>query len=236
MRVFLCDDDTRDVSRLAKLIRKYGTDNNIKFCIDSYSSGEELLDDILTEKNVDMIFLDINLARMNGIEIAGKIREKNESVPIIFITAYINYALEGYKVRANRFLVKDDLENTFSECMDDICKEIIKKRKSMMFRCVDGDRRINLSDISLFETSGRQVIIHSADKTFQMYEKLNSLEEEMESYGFIRIHRFYLVNVRYISNIHNYELSLTDGKKLPIPKGRYKEVRVKYTLFMGEVL
>ena len=80
------------------------------------------------------------------------------------------------------------------------------------------------------------LIIHSADKTFQMYEKLNSLEEEMESYGFIRIHRFYLVNVRYISNIHNYELTLTDGSKLPIPKGRYKEVRVKYTLFMGEVL
>jgi len=62
MRVFLCDDDTRDVSRLEKLIHKYGTDNNITFRIVSYSSGEELLDDILTEKNVDMIFLDINLA------------------------------------------------------------------------------------------------------------------------------------------------------------------------------
>lgn len=236
MRVLLCDDDTRDVDRLESLINKYGADNNIQFNVNSYSAGEELLDDILKGKNADIFFLDINLEGMDGIEIAGKIREKYDNVPIVFITAYINYALDGYKVRANRFLVKDDLEHTFTECMDDICSEIIKKRKSTMFHCVDGDRRINLSDISLFETSGRQVIIHRRDQTFQMYEKLNALEEKLEGCGFIRIHRFYLVNIKYIANIHNYVLTLADGRKLPIPKGRYREVRQKYTLFMGEVL
>lgn len=236
MRVLLCDDDKRDIDKLETLIDKYGAANNIQFKVDSYSAGEELLDDVIKGKSADILFLDINLEGMDGIEIAGKIREKYESVPIVFITAYINYALEGYKVRANRFLVKDDLENTFSECMDDICKEIIKKRKSMMFRCVDGDRRINLSDISLFETSGRQVVIHSGNNTFQMYEKLNSLEEKLTDYGFIRIHRFYLVNIKYIANIHNYVLTLVDGRELPIPKGRYRGVRQKYTLFMGEVL
>ena len=236
MRVLLCDDDKRDIDKLETLIDKYGAANNIQFNIDSYSAGEELLDDVLKGKNADIFFLDINLEGMDGLEIASKIREKYENVPIVFITAYINYALDGYKVRANRFLVKDDLEHTFSECMDDICGEIIKKRKSMMFHCVDGDRRINLSDISLFETSGRQVVIHSGNNTFQMYEKLNSLEEKLEGYGFIRIHRFYLVNIKYIANIHNYVLTLADGRELPIPKGRYREVRQKYTLFMGEVL
>ena len=99
-------------------------------------------EDVLKGKNADIFFLDINLEGMDGIEIAGKIREKYENVPIVFITAYINYALDEYKVRASRFLVKDDLEHTFSECMDDICSEIIKKRKSMMFHCVDGLRTI----------------------------------------------------------------------------------------------
>ena len=99
-------------------------------------------EDVLKGKNADIFFLDINLEGMDGIEIAGKIREKYENVPIVFITAYINYALDGYKVRASRFLVKDDLEHTFSECMGDICSEIIKKRKSMMFHCVDGLRTI----------------------------------------------------------------------------------------------
>ena len=95
MRVLLCDDDKRDIDKLETLIDKYGAANNIQFNIDSYSAGEELLEDVLKGKNADMFFL-----------------------------------------------VKDDLEHTFSECMDDICSEIIKKRKSMMFHCVDGLRTI----------------------------------------------------------------------------------------------
>ena len=90
----------------------------------------------LSWQRADIIFLDINLTGIDGIKTARRIREIYPDVPIVFITAYINYALDGYKVRANRFLVKEDLEHTFPECMDDICREISRKTKSMVFRCI----------------------------------------------------------------------------------------------------
>ena len=64
---------------------------------------------------------------MDGLTVARKIRELLEDVPINLVTAFMNYALDGYKVRASRFLIKDDLDKTFRECMDDICQEIRKK-------------------------------------------------------------------------------------------------------------
>ena len=236
MNVIICDDDKKDIERLKDLLKKFGSENSIQFDIASFLCGEELLEDAFKGMNVDIVFLDINLTGIDGIKTAGRIREIYPDVPIVFITAYINYALDGYKVRANRFLVKDDLEHTFPECMDDICREISRKTKSMVFRCMDGEHRISLTDIILFETSGRQLVIHGIKQQYTMYEKIDELEEKLSVYGFIRIHRCYLVNIRYITGINNYLLKLVDGRQLQVPKGRYRDVKEKYTLFVGDTI
>ena len=236
MNVVICDDDEKDIDRIAELLKKYGLEHTVHFDVNSYKSGEELLSDLLKGSIADIYFLDINMDGIDGIEVARRIRERYDDVPIVFITAYINYALDGYKVRANRFLVKDDLEQTLPECIDDLCRMISRKAKNMVFRCVDGEYHINLSEVVLFETSGRQLIIYKGKQRYQMYEKMDDLEEKLAIYGFIRIHRCYLVNTRHIANINNYVLTLDDGRKLPIPKGRYKDVKQKYTLYMGAII
>ena len=81
----------------------------------------------------DIIFLDINMDEIDGLTIAERIREKYEEVPIVLVTAFINYALDGYKVRASRFLVKDDLDKTLPECMDDICRQDPEENKEYAF-------------------------------------------------------------------------------------------------------
>lgn len=236
MKIAVCDDDKRDIARIKKLVKAYDADNNIVLSISEYESGSELLKAISNGENVDIIFLDINMDDMDGLSVAKRIREINDDVPIILVTAFINYALDGYKVKASRFLIKDDLDKTFDECMDDICKDIRKKSKTIAFNCVEGEMRLKASDIILIETSGHKNLIKLKNETYQIYEKLDGLEEMLKGYGFLRTHNSFLVNMAHIRGINSYVLTLDDGRQLPVPKARYKQVRQEYTLFLGKEL
>ena len=148
----------------------------------------------------------------------------------------MNYALDGYKVRASRFLIKDDLDKTFPECMDDICGEIRKKTNTIVFSCVEGEIKLKASDIILFETSGHKCLIQLRDRTYQIYEKLENLEEKLKGQGFLRTHKSFLVNMVHIRNINSYILTLDNGREISVPKARYKQVKQEYTLFAGREL
>ena len=174
MNVFICDDDRKDIARLKALIDDYDMKNHIGFTVSGYRSGMEMLEAVRKGKSVDIIFLDINMDIMDGLTVARKIRELREDVPIILVTTFMNYALDGYKVRASRFLIKDDLDKTFPECMDDICGEIRKRSNTVIFPCVEGEIKLKASDIILFETSGHKCLIQLRDRTYQIYEKLEN--------------------------------------------------------------
>lgn len=236
MKIAVCDDDKKDIARLKKLIEAYDDYNNVGFSILEYESGSELLRDFSNGDYVDIIFLDINMDDIDGLSVAKKIREEMDDVPIVLVTAFMNYALEGYKVRASRFLIKDDLDKTFDECMDDICKDIRKKTKAITFNCVEGEMRLKASDIILIETSGHKNLIKLKNVTYQIYKKLDDLEEMLKGYGFLRAHNSFLVNMAHIRGINSYVLTLDDGRQLPVPKARYKQVRQEYTLFVGKEL
>ncbi len=236
MKIAICDDDKKDIKRLRSLIKKYDDVNQIGISISEYKSGTEMLDVYFDGEKPDIIFLDINMGDIDGLSVAKRIREIDDDVPIILVTAFINYALDGYKVKASRFLIKDDLDKTFDECMDDICKDIRKKSKTIAFNCVEGEMRLKVSDIILIETSGHKNLIKLKNETYQIYEKLDVLEEMLKGYGFLRTHNSFLVNMAHIRGINSYVLTLDDGRQLPVPKARYKQVRQEYTLFVGKEL
>ena len=234
MNFVICDDDKADAGRLRALLEKYCKESGISLNIYEFNSGGEQLSAI--NNDIDVIFLDINMDDMDGLTIAKRIREKMEEVPIILVTAFMSYALDGYKVRASRFLLKDDLDNTFTECMDDIMKEIRRKSKIIVLDCVEGEVRIKANDIIMIETSGHKNIICLKERRYQIYEKLDILTEKLKEYGFLRVHNSYLVNMGHIRSINNYTLTLDDERQLPVPKARYKQVKQEYTLFVGKEL
>ena len=236
MKIAVCDDDKKDISILKELIEAYDAENNIGFSVSEYESGSELMRAVSNGEDMDIIFLDINMEDMDGLSAAKKVRKVMEDVPIVLVTAFMNYALDGYKVRASRFLIKDDLDKTFTECMDDICGEIRKKSKVIAFSCVEGEMRLKASDIILIETSGHKNIIRFQNQTYQIYEKLDALEEQLRGYGFLRTHNSFLVNMTHIRGINSYVLTLDNGRQIPVPKARYKQVRREYALFVGKGL
>lgn len=111
LRVAICDDEKYFREEIKRLVEQYLKEKKIIFCIDLFTSGLEFCSDDNNLQQYDIIFLDIGMKEMNGMETAYAIREKNQNVDIVFITIMMDYALEGYHVDAVRYILKDDLES-----------------------------------------------------------------------------------------------------------------------------
>lgn len=234
MRIIICDDDRKDREALISLLQSYEQERNENFEIAEYDSGEGLCEDHEALQSCQLVFLDINMADMDGLKVAMRIKEVQPKLPIVLVTAYMNYVLDGYKVKASRFLLKDDLAETIGECMDDLLIEIRKNNRSLEFSFVEGKTRLLVDDIIYIETARHKNLFYTNQGTFSIYKKLDDLEEELNNLGFVRCHLSFLVNMSYISRISSYVLTLKNGKEISVPKARYPQVKRKYTLFKGE--
>lgn len=231
--VFICDDDDGDRGKIAELVKDHGDRSGYLLHLEQFESGTELVKAIDNEKKPDMILLDINMDGMDGIETARQTRKILPEVPIILITAYINYAMEGYKVKASRFLVKDELEDTIPECLDSILSEIRRKPQELEFSFVEGNIRLKLDDISYIETDAHVQVFHVGNKTYRIYKKLEEVEKELSGYGFVRIHKSFVVNLGYVKKISSYRLYLSTGEDFSVPRNRYNEVKRRFALYKG---
>ena len=233
MKIVICDDSKQDRETLIDLLRGYEQSKGIEFDITEYDSGEVLLENSEELQDCRIIFMDINMEQMSGLEAAAQIKSLYPGVRIVLVTAFMNYALEGYKVKASRFLVKDDLSITVTECMDALVGEIEQEAQIMEFPFVEGTIKLKVSDIIYIETDKHKNVFYTQEGSYSIYRKLDELEEELQDFGFVRIHQSFLINMHYIRKISSYVMTLTTGKEISVPKTRYAEVKKQYTLFKG---
>lgn len=229
MKIAICDNRKEDRDTLRTLLEAYGRDFEIR----EYDSGISLCADKEAARECRIIFLDINMEDMDGLEAAGQIKADFPQIHIVLVTAYINYALDGYKVKASRFLLKDDLEQTLPECMDDILQEIRQEEQVVEFDFVEGNFRLRTEDIIYIETSRHKNVFYTKGRTFSIYRKMDELEEDLKDMGFVRTHQSFLINMKYIRRISSYVMTLTTGKEVSVPKSRYPDVKRQYMLYKG---
>lgn len=234
MTIIICDDNKRDREILIDLLRNYEQEHSENFVIQEYDSGAGLCHDPAALQNCQLVFLDINMADVDGLQTAVEIKEMQPKLPVVLVTAYMNFVLDGYKVKASWFLLKEDLKETIGECMDDLLAEIRKNSRVLEFSFVEGKAKLHADDIIYIETSRHKNLFYTIKGTYSIYKKLDELETELQGLGFVRSHLSFLVNMRYIAKISSYVITLKNGKELSVPKARYREVKRQYTLFKGE--
>lgn len=239
-RIAICDDESIFAEELKELISGYMIEKGLVFEIDTYSSGEELVKLGIEVVRYTAVFLDINMEKIDGIMAAEKIREVSREVFIVFVTAYVNYSLEGYRLDAVRYLLKGNanFQGTVNECMDAIMDKLNYTVAKKEFDFKEGTKEVSLERLLYIESKLHKLEFHVMEddmKIYTMYETLNALEERLEANEFIRIHQSYLVNVKYIMNVVRYKVVLTNGVELAIPKVRYTYVKEKFISYQGEV-
>ena len=181
MNIIICDDRIDDRKNVSDLLSDYGEKKNYEFTITEYDSGEQLCEEQSALEACQLLFLDINMQGMDGLKTAMRIKEKYPKLPVVLVTAYMNYALDGYKVKASRFLLKDNLADTIEECMDDLIAEINKNRRILEFRFVEGTIKLYADDIIYIETELHKNVFYTEKGTFQIYKKLDELENELKN-------------------------------------------------------
>lgn len=235
MEIILCDDSEMDRKHLRQLLEEYEIRKKEKFTITEFSSGQELCHAKEVLDNCAIVFMDINMEKQDGLKTAAQLKALYPEILIVLVTAYMGYALEGYKVKASRFLLKDDLEHTLGECMDSLLDELHRKQRYVEFSFVEGERRLLVDDIFYIETSRHKNMFYTKKQTYTIYKRLDELELELSQYGFVRVHQSFLVNMRYIDKISSYVLRLITGKEISVPKARYQEVKRSFALYKGAV-
>lgn len=235
LQVAVCDDDKIFRDYLTGKICDYFQQRKIDFKVQDFSSGEDLLGDA-GDFVPDVVLLDISMTGMNGIETARQLRENNVDICIILVSGYMNYVLEGYKVGALRYLVKEQFDDSFEECMEAVLKQFHLHTDQLCFAFFGGNVYLTADEISMVESKGHRLLFYGLQNRLlgQMREKLDNVEKVLCGYDFLRVHKSYLVNMKYVTGINHYRLYMDSGLELSVPKTRYPAVRMEYALYKGE--
>ena len=228
MRICLVDDDSTQLDYLKMIIENWASKNNVNVNIYFYHSAEEMLFENNQSYCFDMIVLDIQMGKMNGIELARKIREIDKNVIIAFISGMADYVFEGYEVQAIRYILKPVKDKKVYNLLDYV--NTLKKKENKYFvLSVSGEKKkINYEDIIYFESMGHYVVLHLKNKEYDYKYNISDLCNELSDSDFIKTHRSYVVNTKYIEKITKNKCELINNIKIPLSRNSYKSVNEKF--------
>ena len=234
LQIAICDDEQFYREKMQKLLEEYLKKRELQYTLHLFFSGEEFLKQCENSVKYDIVFLDINMEQIDGIQTAKRIRSFYSDTYIVFVTAFIDYALEGYKVNAVRYLMKDTLDLAMEECMTAILQKMRIAQVTFIF--MEGEKRLYTDNILYVESRGHKSIFHYMEEgmvTYQIYDKLDSVERKLEGCNFLRTHKSYLVNMKHIRKVSNYAVFLDTGEELPIPRLRFQTVKEAFVDYKG---
>lgn len=220
----VCDDEREIADDIArKLSEYYPNECDIR----TYTNGEDLLADSRRE-SFDAFFLDIGMPVLDGLTLAGEIRRTDPYVKIVFVTNKHEFAYKGYIYSAFRYVRKSELDRELREAAMSLNKEFALMDEYLVFKTPNGEIARFVKNIKYFEVEGHDVTIVCDESEERVNGTMNKYEERMKNMGFIRIHKSYLVNYRYICSIEKVSVKLTCGKELPLSRKRADEVRREF--------
>lgn len=220
IHIGLCDDEKTMAEELSKKIRAYMDNFNIDYEVYSFTSGEALLD---SGKDFELIFLDIQMQGINGMETAKKLRERGVQGFIIFVTVLKEYVYDAFEVEASDYLLKPLDDQHFKHTMDRVCNNILRdKAKHLIVKKGMWCRSVDYDDILYCEVINRKIYIHTNYGIIDYYNKIKELEKDLGK-NFFRCHRSYLVNLKYVNGIEKGMAVLENKEEIPISRLRLQE-------------
>lgn len=219
LRVAVCDDDAKDLAVLTKLVERVMERLKFRFTLASFSSAAELY---LKQQDsaFDLLLLDILMDGKNGMEVARQLREAGSRATLIFVTNTPDFALEGYKVNADDYLLKPVTEDTLYAVLKRTCVQ-----HSMILVNSGGvSQPLQLADILYAESAGHYLLIYtnSLPNPIRSRSSLPLLLEQLGEQQFSRCHKGYLVALGQISQINAANILLQNGVSIPLGR-KYRE-------------
>ncbi len=217
----ICDGDTAVRVMLSNFIKRYREETGLNIQVLSYDNGEKLLRHYPLE--MDLIFLEIPFAKMNGIEIARRIRKADTQVGIVFLTTVLNHVLEAYEVRADNYLIKP---LRYSRFLEEVEQARMRRGQNRFFieTNTNGVYKIYAKSICFIETEEHNTRIHTETASILSYKRMKEHEQILFEQYFIRCHTGYIVNLLFMEKMEKSDLVLATGQRIPVSRQRRTKV------------
>ncbi len=229
-KIAVCDDEKESVIRLKEMILSAG----IPAEIDCYESGESLTK---SGKNYDIIFLDIDMGGMNGIETAKIIRGKDKNVKIIYVTSYAEYVHYAFSVHAFGYLLKpvspDQVKEQLQEASDYYKEREKEDETRIRFETKEGSVLVKVRDIYYFEYRERRVHMRTKGEELIIRGGVREVAERMQEYDFAVPHKSFVVNLFYVRAVKGYDIRMMDGSLIPLSQKKSTEFRTRLNKFLS---
>lgn len=232
--VFICDEDTGVTEYLKNLLLD-NADDNIRV-VTKHNSAELLAMIEINERIPDVLVMDIRLEKNNGIETVKLLQRLYPKIKVIYITGFVKYATAIFETEPSGFLLKPIKDTEFLQITKKVFDRVRdEKKNSILIKRNGSEVRLYRSDIVYAESHGRQVFIHNASGGIDViYEKIDDLHKQLGA-SFVRSHKSYLINMKYIVRRINKEFYLSNGIVLPISKPNLKEATSRFIAFLGDI-
>lgn len=219
--IAICDDDKTMTNQIRTMASDFFGRKNMEITILQFSSGEELLK---YDRRIDILFLDIQMKGMDGLETARKLRADRFKGFLIFITVLREMVFQSFEVQAYDYLVKPIEEKHFEKTMERLYFSIKNASEaSLLVQKGYESRIVSLDDIVFCEIIDRKIYLHLASsEVVDYYDRIEHLEAKLDN-RFFRCHRSYLINLNYLKSYKNSVACMEDGREIPVSRLRSRE-------------
>lgn len=235
MRIAICDDEKIDRELIVSSINEIEKELKYKFDLEVYNDGKRLLG-ALNETEWDALFLDIDMPEVNGMEIADLVHEKFPYIKIVFITNRADLVFDTIRFCPFRFIQKNNLKKELLEAVTALHKKITDETFLFQFRNGSHSIKIQVSDIKYIESQKHDLYIYHGNETTKVRGKMSEYEDKLINYGFVRIHKGFIVNMKCIKVLNSKYVKLDDDTEFAIGAKYASEVKGRYADYIRRYL
>lgn len=230
--IYLCDDNEILLRTYKNKISDIANENRILVSIKTFISGEQLLFHLEDKTDgPDIIYMDIMMGGLNGIETSKKLRASDCQAELIFLTSSDKYALDSFDAYPLHYIMKGTTGNEkFEEILLHALK-LVQQKKKDIFTCGYGGvvKRIPVNTISYFEVHNRITTVFFSNTNFDFYSTIEKLESELSGKGFIRCHRSFLISLNHIAEISKNTVTTIDGLSVPVGPNYLRSLKLAFS-------
>lgn len=232
--IAIVEDQKTEVDKMKAYFARYGKQYGLEFSLAHFDNAEAFL--TRYRPVYDIVFMDIMLPGMNGMDAAIKWRELDQSATLIFVTNMAQFAVKGYEVDAFDFIVKPVTYPHFSMKLQRALQKLENQQDSQVTLTLPNRMlRIPVSQIKYVEVAGHNLTYHTTLGTFDVYGSLKNAESDLNTNIFVRCNSCYLVNLNFVQGVDGYDLTVGD-ETIQISRAKRKDFILQLNNYLGRNL
>lgn len=230
MKIAICDDERIFTDIFREKIEMTAEKCGIECTVSAFLNGAEMISML---NRFDAVFLDVDMPGLSGEETAEYIISSEKALPIIFVTNHDDFVFSSFRYRPFGFLRKRYIDSELEDIIKRLDKYLAEIERCYTFNSHNKLISVRLNDINYIEVYGHETLVHTENAVLTTSKALSAIEKELSEYGFIRTHKSYIVNTRYIFSVERNSIILSNGENLPVSRTKLTDVKQMMIKFTG---